>query len=190
MQIVNSTERYTNLTTNRLAAVSTNFGKLVADSATMNNVTVTGLIETVDVMASGIITARGGIGAQSVTIQSNYSIGPSDRGKHFVLENTSGSAIEVRLPLTSDMPPDGDGKYHFTVGPNVLDRINISANGGDLIYGLVTEGAGTSTHFEGTSQLTVDPSFSVHGDTMIFRAVPKYSAHYVHGSAKNPGAIV
>ncbi len=226
MQIVNSTERYTNLTTNRLAAVSSNLGQLVADSATVNgdfnsngnffadsatvnNVTVTGLIETLDLNANGtlnvngdfnsngnffangsaqmngMVRANGGFLTQSAVIQSNYNLTGADSNTHFVLENVTGSPIEARLPPTSSV---SGGVYHFTVGDNVTDPIIIKTVGGDVIHGLVLEGTGTSTNFNGANQVTVTPGVAEHGDKFEVRSTPQ-GTYIGSGIAKNTMAF-
>jgi hypothetical protein len=195
MKIVNSTENYSFLTTNRLVAAKTNIGELIADSANLNNVTVTGLLKTGDFHANGPFTANdrvimcGGYGAQSLTISSNYTLTDSDSGKHILLENISEGPIEIQLPSTSNMPPDGDLMYKLTVGPNVNYPINIIASVGDIIQGSIIEGSGTASNFNAAAEITLNPEIAVNGDTVTLRIHPNVGTAYLHGSTQHAKAF-
>jgi hypothetical protein len=201
MKIVNSTENYSFLTTNRLVAAKTNIGELIADSANLNNVTVTGLLKTGDFHANGNIylngpciasdhvILRGGYGATSLTISSNYTLTDSDSGKHILLENISEGPIEIQLPSTSNMPPDGDLMYKLTVGPNVNYPINIIASVGDIIQGSIIEGSGTASNFNAAAEITLNPEIAVNGDTVTLRIHPNVRTTYVHGFTQHAKAF-
>tara|TARA_B110001452_G_C15062945_1_gene371003 strand:- start:25 stop:633 length:609 start_codon:yes stop_codon:yes gene_type:complete len=202
MQIINSTERYTNLTTNRLSAASTDVDKLVANIAKMDKLTVN-TAEMTELTVGDVLTsnnvfvsngpclALGGLTTSTVRIEENYNILPSYSGKHNVIANNTGAAMEIRLTPTADMSMEDDVTYHFTIGKGgINDLVTIVTDGVDTIVGTSRDGAGTAVYFNNTNVITIQPGSAVPGDVIYFRVDPTDHVYFIVGLSKNPGAIV
>ena len=180
MQIVNSTERYTNLTTNRLAAGTitangtiTAIGSLFSE----NNLHSNGLL----LIKEGFITSR-------VKISGDYTISQTDSGKIMVVNNNTGAPTDISLPQSNTLVGlDTTLILRFKMGGNVNQNVTFTTSGGDTIKGTILDGAGTSVYIN-NNLVTANFGNIAEGDEVNF-TVDSSGVYYCTGITKNAGAF-
>lgn len=175
MQIVNSTERYTNLTTNRLAAGTiTASGPLFSE----NNLHSNGLL----LIKEGFITSR-------VKISGDYTISQTDSGKNMVVNNNTGAPTEITLPDSNTLVgSDTTLILRFKMGGNINENVKFITNGVDTIKGTIPDGAGTSVYINNI-EVTADNTKIEEGDEINF-TIDSSGVYYCTGITRVASAFI
>ena len=177
MQIYNSTERYTDLSTNRLSAANTNLGVLVADEVLMKNLTVT-----------GTAFSEQGWQRPSVVYGDSFKLGPEHSSKTIYLRSPA-AGTEIKLSTVQECNVADwmcEWEIYFY---DVTNDVTFTTATGETISGRWCSNSGTAESVSGSGPSAVTYSAAQHTDGSKLRITHHPGGFSIWAHA-NQGALL